>query len=515
MALRSEPAFVHLLSLHNTARSAIDHLTVWLGRHADVDQRAALDLVGLEGDWQAADALLNVAEDGDARDGALAAAAVLRTAQRIRRSEWTVQAGVPALWLAPEAPLYDALAPYLAGMTSVASVGLLPEERDRYQALSAYAASVLAPQVPDGDEPLLVTGSVMLELADQGCWRRVIPEAYGGAVAWPDPLTTVIDGQALSEAGLAVGALAGHPVLLLQALLHGGTEAQRKRWLPGIARGETLASVAYREVGAGEDPALWACVAQRTETGWVLSGAKQAVWFAGQATLLAVAARIADQAGGIGWFLVDKPESTERQWSWDCPLGGRLTGEVTGGPAPGGVRRDTVHCDRLQLSAEALIGETPTAAHGTAVYMTGWAVERLHLTAMAVGALQSAYESSWRATVGRLMAGRQGLDSPVIRQHLASMAVRLQAARQFAYRAAKLLARGGSPTAAALSQWYAINQCETASRLLQVWLSEPGRTDVSLWRAWRQVSAVPLLAGSNEVLALGIAPDLLRESRVR
>ncbi|MBC7545785.1 MAG: hypothetical protein H7338_23890, partial [Candidatus Sericytochromatia bacterium] len=211
MAIRTAPPFVHVLNLHTSARKAIDHLVTWLGHHAEVDQRAALALVGLEAEWQAADALIAVAEDGDARDEAMAAAAVLHTAQCIRSSDWTVQAGVPVLWLAPVAPLYDSLAPYLSGMHTAIGVGLQPEERERYQTVSAYAAGVLAPQVPDGEEPLLVTGSLLAELAGQGCWDRVIPHAYGGSVSWPDPMTTVVDGQALSEAGLAVGALAGHP----------------------------------------------------------------------------------------------------------------------------------------------------------------------------------------------------------------------------------------------------------------------------------------------------------------
>ncbi|MBC7543272.1 MAG: acyl-CoA dehydrogenase [Candidatus Sericytochromatia bacterium] len=321
----------------------------------------------------------------------------------------------------------------------------------------------------------------------------------------------MVDGQARSEAGLPVGALAGHPVLLLQALLHGGTDAQRKRWLPGIARGESLAAVAYRETGAGEEPGNWSCIAQRTDTGWVLSGAKQGVWFAGQATLLAVAARITDAPGGLGWFVIEKPALAEACWAWDSPHGGRITGEITGGPAPGGVRRDSIRCDRLHLPADALIGETHTPAHGIAVYMTGWSLERLHLSAMAIGAMQGAYERSWRATVGRMLGGRQGLDSPVIRQHLATMAVRLHASRQLAYRTARLLARGGPATAAALSLWYAVHQCESTSKLMRTWLSEPGSGDAALWRAWRQVSALPLLAGSNDVLALSsIAPDLLR-----
>jgi alkylation response protein AidB-like acyl-CoA dehydrogenase len=509
MVLRSSLLFAQLLQAHVATRAALDHLGAWILRQPAPDQRAVLALVGLECDWQAADALMAVAEDGDVQDGLLAAAAVSHAAGRIRRSEWTALAGGVVPWLPALAPASDLLAAHLAGMATAIGVGLTPIQRQRQEQLGAFAANVLQPQLPESDDPVLPTGALVLEMAGQQAWQRSVPAAYGGQ---PVPLLDqILDAQGFAEAGPVIGALAGHPVMAIQALLQAGTESQRQAWLPGLVTGEALATVAAREAQSGDDPAGWTTTARQHDDGWILDGSKPAVWFAGPAHWLAIAARLGQGQGQgeVAWFIVPKPQLAGPVWQWEAPEGGRIDARLSAGPAPGGMVRHDLHVRGLRLPAGARLGDGTSPDQGTIAYLVGWAHARLQMAGIALGLLQTAYEAVWRGTVSRCVAGRQGLDSALIRQYLAGLAWRIQAARQLTYRTARLAA----PTAgaAALAQFAAARTCEHAVRLISQLLAEPGPADAGLWRSWRHLTALPVLAGSEDVLALGvIGPHLLR-----
>jgi (2S)-methylsuccinyl-CoA dehydrogenase len=504
MVLRASMLFAQLLQAHAATRAALDHFGAWILRQPAIDQRAVLALVGLEGDWQAADALLGVAEDGETRDVAMAAAAVSQVASRIRHSEWTAQAGGVVPWPPAVPPAADLLAPHLAGMAATVGVGLPAEVRVRQEQLAAFATNVLAPQLPDSDDPVVPTGALLLEMAGQGAWQRVVPAAYGGQSVWPQPLDLVIDAQGFAEAGVVVGLLAGHPVMAVQALLHAGTEAQRQQWLPGLASGEALGTVAIREPGSGEDPAGWTLVARQQDGFWVLDGLKQAVWFAGPAHWVAVAARLGHAQGDIGWFIVPKSPLSGPVWTWEAPDGGQIEARLTAGPAPGGMVRHDLQWRGVCLPAAARLGAEQAPGQGAAAYMAGWELARLQSAGVALGILQAGYEAIWRATVSRTIAGRQGLDSPVIRHYLAGLAWRIQAARQLTYRTARLPQHHAG--ACALAQVVAGRACGHAVRLISELLGEPGPADAALWRAWRQLTALPVLTGSPDILALRLSP---------
>jgi (2S)-methylsuccinyl-CoA dehydrogenase len=374
--------------------------------------------------------------------------------------------------------------------------------------VAAFAANVLAPQLPEGDEPIVPTGALVMEMAGLGLWARAVPGAYGGQVPWPHALDLVLDAQGCGEAGAVVGLLAGQPCLAIQALLHVGTETQRQQWLPGLAAGQTLPALAAREWDGGEDPAGWTTVAREQDGAWVLDGDKAAVCFAGPAQALLIAAKLGHAQGELGWFIVPKPPMTGPVWQWGAPGGGQIEARLCPGPAPGGMVRHDLLLRGLRLPAEARLGGAAEPGQGAAAYLAGWTQARLQTAGVALGVLQAAYDAVWRAAVGRIVAGRQGLDSPVIRHHLAGLAWRLQAARQLTYRTARLAAR--SPGTAALAQAVATRACEHHARVVGQFLSEPSRGDAGLWRAWRQLTAMPVLAGSADVLALSvIGPSLL------
>ncbi|HVZ68043.1 MAG TPA: acyl-CoA dehydrogenase family protein [Rhizomicrobium sp.] len=141
------------------------------------------------------------------------------------------------------------------------------------------------------------------EMAQMGWAGIVIPEEYGGSGMGYLTLGLVLEetGRTLTASPLVSTALAATSALIL-----GGSDAQKKEWLPKIAEGKAIAALAVDE-GAHHAPARIALKATKSGNGWSLSGKKTFVLDGGTADVLVVAARTGGKSGdtaGITLFLV-------------------------------------------------------------------------------------------------------------------------------------------------------------------------------------------------------------------
>ena len=126
-------------------------------------------------------------------------------------------------------------------------------------------------------EDAMIPDSIIEGLKELGCFGLCVPERYGGLQpdGSEDRLGMVIVTEELSRGSLgAAGSLITRPEIMAQALLEGGTEAQKKRWLPGLAAGDPLCAVSVTEPGTGSDVAAVSLRAEKTEGGWLLNGGK-------------------------------------------------------------------------------------------------------------------------------------------------------------------------------------------------------------------------------------------------
>jgi alkylation response protein AidB-like acyl-CoA dehydrogenase len=146
--------------------------------------------------------------------------------------------------------------------------------------------------------------SAWAQMAEMGWAGMLIPEEYGGTALGYQTL-----GIVLEEAGrtLAASPLISTALAATSALLLGGTAAQEKAYLPKIASGELIATVAVDE-GAHHSATQIACTAKKSDAGYVLKGRKTFALDGGTANLIIVAARTSGSAGdkhGVTLFLVD------------------------------------------------------------------------------------------------------------------------------------------------------------------------------------------------------------------
>ena len=212
-----------------------------------------------------------------------------------------------------------------------------------------------------------------------------------------------------------------------QVIARWGDEAQKQRWLPGLAAGDLIASFALTEAEAGSDPAGLRTSARRDGGDWVINGGKRYITNAPWADLFVVFARSdAEQTGGrgISAFVVDAKAPGVSLGAKDRKMGqaGAWTSEV--------------YFDDVRVPADALVGEEGRAySKALTVLSRG----RLHIAALCVGMAQRVLDESVahaaRAKQGGAPIGRfqlvQGLLADMYTETVAGRAMVREAAVRY------------------------------------------------------------------------------------
>jgi alkylation response protein AidB-like acyl-CoA dehydrogenase len=287
----------------------------------------------------------------------------------------------------------------------------------------------IAPRAREIDETGEYPSDIFEVLARAGMFGLCIPEEYGGAGAGILGLTLAIEEVAKYSNTVAL-------MLLLTRLPTGpimiaGSEEQRRRYLPGIARGETRASFCLSEPGAGSDVAGMTTRALPDGSGgWVLSGTKcwisgirQADWFTVFAKTGDVAAR--DHAS-ITAFIVDRDLPGVSIPRTDKKMGVR------------GIDTGELNLDDVHVGAESVIGEVG----GFRLAMLGLNSMRPIVAARGIGLAEGALMYAVNYVKERSAFGRKIADFQGIQWEIAKVATEIEAARLLTYRAAWHADRG-------------------------------------------------------------------------
>jgi acyl-CoA dehydrogenase len=267
------------------------------------------------------------------------------------------------------------------------------DDNDLGEILSAVRRLVRDQVVPleaEIDETDEVPAHLRQAAMDMGLYGFAIPEEYGGL-----GLTMVQEARLVMELGWTTPAfrslfgtnngIAGHTIL------EGGTETQKKEWLPKISSGEWTASFALTEAEAGSDPSDLRTSARRTDTGYVLDGAKRYITNAPVADQFMVFARHGeheDASRDVSAFLVPRDVAGLSVGPRDHKMGQR------------GAWTAEVFLDGVEVPETALIGEAGT---GYRTAMRCLAHGRLHIAALCVGMAERLLDE----TVGYALARKQ------------------------------------------------------------------------------------------------------------
>ncbi|MEW5890405.1 MAG: acyl-CoA dehydrogenase family protein [Pseudomonadota bacterium] len=259
---------------------------------------------------------------------------------------------------------------------------------------------------------------VWQDLADLGLLALLVPEEHGGLGA--GPVETLLVMNALG-AGMVVEPFLSSAVVATTLLGDAASAQQQARWLPAMAAGEKIVTVAWEEPGARGDAAWVKTRARRTADGYVLHGHKAVVLHAPMADALIVSARVCGEPGdaeGLSLFLV--PRETP----------GLV---LQAYPTVDGTRAAEVFLRNAYLPSSARLGEDGAGyAPLTAALDAGLAA----LCAEAVGALKAIFDATLEYLRTRSQFGQPIGRFQALQHRAADMLLHLEQAKSMSYLAA-------------------------------------------------------------------------------
>ncbi|WP_437324808.1 acyl-CoA dehydrogenase family protein [Sorangium sp. So ce381] len=319
--------------------------------------------------------------------------------------------------------------------------GWTPSQRavhDRMRALGAEADAA----APDDRMRVLARGGALglpiaRDLGGEGLDLVTTALAYEGLGA------TLRDGGVLLAAGAHLFGVA----LLLARV---GTPAQQRAWLPRMASGACMATVAATEAGAGSDVASVQARADRTDAGYRLTGDKRYVTWADRADVyLAIARDGGGRDGGAparGLTALLVPRAAGEGAARVLPGAPLATAGLRG------ARLAPVWFTGCEVGHDALLGR---AGAGLAVFQIAMTFERALILAFRLGAMERALGEAVRFAREREIGGQAIARHQAVAHRLAQMKLRLETSRLLIYRAAWALDQGERGQAeAALAKWH-------------------------------------------------------------
>ncbi|MDW7985046.1 MAG: acyl-CoA dehydrogenase family protein [Acidobacteriota bacterium] len=301
---------------------------------------------------------------------------------------------------------------------------LLSEENRRYvERAREVAEKYVLPRAAEWDRTGEYPWAAIEALREYDLMGVWIPKEYGGHEAGLLNLCLVVEelSRVCGAVGVAymVNALGSFPIIL------GGTEAQKRRYLPAIARGEKLIAFCLSEYGAGSDAGSLKTQAVRDRDAYVITGDKKWTTNADAASIYTVYATTDPEKGtrGISAFIVEKG------------MDGFIIGKKEDKMGIRAVPVHETHFRACRVPKENLLGEQ----EGTGFYNAMMTLDRARpgVAAQAVGLAQGAFELAAEWVSKRVQFGQPLIAQEAVQFMLADMATAIEAARQLVYAAAQ------------------------------------------------------------------------------
>ena len=341
-------------------------------------------------------------------------------------------------------------------------------------------------------------------MKELGLFGATIPEEYGGLGLSVSTYAMVV--EELCRGWMSLSGILNTHLMMAYLLRTHGTEEQKRRFLPAMARGEKRAALGLTEAHAGSDAQQIRTTAVRRGDSYYVNGSKMWSTNARTGTMFALVVKTDPKANpphkGISVFVAEKghPGCTI---SRDLPKLGYK-----------GVESAEVAFEDFPIPAENLIGKE---GEGFKYVMAALEVGRVNIAARAVGVAQAAFEAAIKYAQERETFGKPICEHQAIQLKLADMATKIEAARLLTRSAAAKKDRGErSDVEAGMAKLFASEIChEVALEAMRIHGGYGYSQEFPVERYYRDAPLMIIGEGTNEIQRLVIARGLLARAGYR
>ncbi|KRD16465.1 acyl-CoA dehydrogenase [Acidovorax sp. Root267] len=324
-----------------------------------------------------------------------------------------------------------------------------------------------------------------------------LPEEYGGAGA--DKLYSVAQMEELARAGTTGIGFGLHSEIVAPYILHYGTEAQKQKYLPQMARGAMVGAIAMSEPAAGSDLQGIKTTAIKSADGshYVLNGSKTFITNGWHADLVIVVAKTDPAAGakGTSLFLVERgmPGFEKGQRLKKMGMKAQDTSEL--------------FFNDVQVPVGNLLGGPAMEGRGFICLMEQLPWERLQIAITAVAAAQAAIDWTVDYVKDRKVFGQSVASFQNTRHTLAELQTQVQVARVFVDKCCELIANDqlDTQTASMAKYWTTDLQCKVMDECVQLFGGYGYMWEYPITRAYADARVQRIYGGTNEIMKEVIA----------
>ena len=335
---------------------------------------------------------------------------------------------------------------------------------------------------------------------DRDLWRKAgangylcptMPEAWGGAGV--DKLYSVVQMEELARGGFTGVGFGLHSEIVAPYILHYGTEAQKKRYLPQLASGEMVGAIAMSEPAAGSDlQGIKSTALRQADGSYLLNGSKTFITNGWHADLVVVVAKTDPAAGakGTSLLLVERgmPGFEKGKRLKKLGLKAQDTSEL--------------FFDNVRVPAENLLGGEAMANRGFVCLMEQLPWERIQIAITAVAAAQAAIDWTVQYVKDRRVFGQPVAAFQNTRYTLAELQTEVQVARVFVDRCLELVLQDKLDTATAsmAKYWTSDLQCKVMDECVQLHGGYGYMWEYPITRAYADARVQRIYGGTNEIM---------------
>jgi len=361
-----------------------------------------------------------------------------------------------------------------------------------------FAEKEIAPVAAELDQKEEYPTKILEKMAKLGFLGVIIPQEYGGAGL--DTISYAIIVEEISRKCASTGVITSvHNSLVAHPIMKYGTEEQKKRYLPILAKGEEIGAFAATEPSAGSDLGAMKTTAVLKSNKYIINGDKTFITSGSEAGIIIIFAVTDKNAGskGISAFIVENTMNGFKVGSIFEKMGinANLVSELI--------------FEEMAVPKENLLGKE---GEGFKIALATLDGGRIGIAAQAVGIAQAALDESIEYSKQREQFGRPIAKFQAIQWMIADMATRIEAARYLVYNAAYVKDKGErfSKEAAMAKLFASETAMEAVIKAVQIHGGYGYTKEYTVERLFRDAKITEIYEGTSEVQRMVIANSLLR-----